>query len=446
MEPQIQYCTTADGVSIAYARAGSGRPVVVVPNMWGNIGLFYHVFPEFITENAARNRETILFDSRGSGASQRDVAQVSLETRVIDLEAVADHLRLDPFVMMGISHGGPPAIAYAVRHPERVSHLVLPSTYASGAEYYARAPVMRAFAAMEQMVVDQWEFYTRAAANAVLGYSDPGMADRLTEFYRESTTPQMLVRYREASSDTDVTALLDQVACPTLVLDDKNSALRVEQQSRELASKIPGARLVSFAGRGITGGVMMGSAIGEFLEGSGSAAVSHTATPSAFRSVLFTDLVGHVDMMQRLGDTKGRDVLREHERITREALKQHGGAELKTMGDGFMASFTSVTAAMECAIALQRAFADRNETTPHRLDVRVGLNAGEPIEEEGDLFGASVILASRVAALAGAGEILVPEPVRHLLSGKDFVFADRGEHILKGFEDAVRVFEVRWRL
>ena len=114
------------------------------------------------------------------------------------------------------------------------------------------------------------------------------------------------------------------------------------------------------------------------------------------------------------------------------------------MGDGFMASFASVTKAMDCAIALQRAFAaTRSRAEP--LHVRVGLNAGEPIEEDGDLFGATVILASRIAAKAGAGEILVPDTVRGLLSGKGFLFGDRGEFVPKGFDEGVRLWDVRWR-
>ena len=150
-------------------------------------------------------------------------------------------------------------------------------------------------------------------------------------------------------------------------------------------------------------------------------------------------------MMQRLGDERGRDVLREHERITRDVLAEHAGTELKTMGDGFMVSFASVTAAMDCAIALQRSFAEHNASSPEPLQVRVGLNAGEPIEEDGDLFGSTVILAARVAAKASAGEILIPEPVRHLLTGKNYVYGDRGETTLKGFEDSLRLFEVSWR-
>jgi class 3 adenylate cyclase len=166
---------------------------------------------------------------------------------------------------------------------------------------------------------------------------------------------------------------------------------------------------------------------------------------AAVQTVLFTDLVGHTEMMQRLGDAAGRRILREHERITRDAISKHGGIEIKTDGDSFMVSFDSVTAAMDCAIRLQRAFETRNNANPEPLSVRMGMNSGEPIEDNGDLFGSSVILAARVAAQAGAGEILVPEPVRHLLAGKGFEFADRGTFLPKGFEDAVRLFEVRWR-
>jgi class 3 adenylate cyclase len=119
------------------------------------------------------------------------------------------------------------------------------------------------------------------------------------------------------------------------------------------------------------------------------------------------------------------------------------------MGDGFMASFGSVTKAVECAIALQKAIDERNQGVGAHHDahlrVRCGLNAGEPIEEEGDLFGATVILASRIAAKAEGGEILVADTVRGLCSGKGFLFADRGEFVAKGFEEAVRVYEVRWR-
>jgi adenylate cyclase len=126
-------------------------------------------------------------------------------------------------------------------------------------------------------------------------------------------------------------------------------------------------------------------------------------------------------------------------------LKGNGGAEVKTMGDGFMASFPSVTKGVECAIALQRAFDERNVSASEPLNVRVGLNAGEPIEEDGDLFGETVIMAARSAAMAKGGEILSSLGVRELCGGKGFLFADRGEHAMRGVEDPVRVFEISWR-
>jgi len=149
--------------------------------------------------------------------------------------------------------------------------------------------------------------------------------------------------------------------------------------------------------------------------------------------------------MSRLGDDRGRGVLREHERITREALAEHGGTEVKTMGDGFMASFPSATKALECAIAMQRAFAAYNEPASEPIKVRIGLNAGEPIAEDEDLFGTAVNMAARICSKADGGQILAPVVVRELVAGKGFLLSDVGETELRGFEDPVRLFDVRWR-
>ncbi len=114
-------------------------------------------------------------------------------------------------------------------------------------------------------------------------------------------------------------------------------------------------------------------------------------------------------------------------------------------GDGFMASFSSATKALECAIAMQRAFAAHNESAEEPIKVRVGMNAGEPIAEDDDLFGTAVNEAARITAAAKGGEILVSNVVRQLVKGKDFLFTDTGERQLKGFDEPVRLYEVRWR-
>jgi class 3 adenylate cyclase len=160
---------------------------------------------------------------------------------------------------------------------------------------------------------------------------------------------------------------------------------------------------------------------------------------------LSSDVEGSTALTQRLGDAKTRDVLRQHERIVREALKSHGGSEVKALGDGFMTSFSSATRALECAIAMQRAFAAHNESATGPILVRVGLNAGEPIAEDEDLFGTAVIMAARIAREAKGGEILVSDVVRQLVAGKEFLFAGRGEIDLKGFDEPARLYEVRWR-
>jgi class 3 adenylate cyclase len=162
-------------------------------------------------------------------------------------------------------------------------------------------------------------------------------------------------------------------------------------------------------------------------------------------TILFTDVEGSTALTDRLGDAKARELLREHERTVREALKAHGGSEVKTLGDGFMTSFSSAVRALEYAVAMQRAFAEHNESAEEPILVRVGLNAGEPIAEDDDLFGTAVNEAARITATATGGEILASDVVRQLVKGKDFLFADRGDQELKGFDETVRLYEVRWR-
>ncbi len=194
------------------------------------------------------------------------------------------------------------------------------------------------------------------------------------------------------------------------------------------------------------------AAVDEFLgvESRRTTAAGSSREAGALVTVLFTDVEGSTALTDRLGDAKARELLREHERITRDALKAHGGSEVKTMGDGFLASFSSATKALECAIAIQSSFAERNESAEEPIKVRIGLNAGEPIAEDdpsgrSDLFGTAVNMAARIAAKAEAGEILASNVVRELVAGKEFLFSDRGETELRGFEDPVRVYEVRWR-
>jgi adenylate cyclase len=147
-----------------------------------------------------------------------------------------------------------------------------------------------------------------------------------------------------------------------------------------------------------------------------------------------------------LGDAEARALLRTHDRIVREWLGRHGGTEIKHTGDGFLAKFISAVGAIECAINMQRAFAAHTARHPNRpISVRMGLNAGEPMAEEGDLFGSTVNAAARICEHAEGGQILVAEVVQHLCAGKSLGFVDRGRIMLRGFgRRRFRVFEVPW--
>jgi class 3 adenylate cyclase len=394
-------------------------------------------------ERLARGRMLVRYDSRGTGESDRSAKDYSLEGLLRDLEAVVDGMGRESFALVGSYFAGPVAIAYAARYPERVSHLILWSAYATTSTYF-ESSLSQAFSSLRSMAGQEWELYVKTMVYTSYSGAGAALLQRLAELYRRSVSPNELPVIIAGLRAHDSTSLLSQVRAPTLVVNWRDSRIVPVEEARRIAASIPGAELVVLEGEepwpdvGRAQAAMR--AIDEFL--GDSAAASEPAAPYAFRTVLFTDLVGHTEMMSRLGDERGRDVPREHERITREVLKANGGTEVKTMGDGFMASFGSVTKAVECAVALQRAFAGR-EGEP--LNVRVGLNAGEPIEEDNDLFGATVILASRIAAKAEGGEILVADTVRGLCSGKGFLFADRGEFVAKGFEEPVRVSEVNWR-
>jgi len=199
-------------------------------------------------------------------------------------------------------------------------------------------------------------------------------------------------------------------------------------------------------------GLMQDSLVEAFM-GTASESLEASTLPSAaggeldpgFRTILFTDMEGSTPVTQRLGDEQMMELLRIHNDIIRGALHARGGNEVKHTGDGIMASFIQPRRAVDCAIDIQRQFAVHNENNDHiPIRVRIGLSAGEPVEENRDLFGACVQLAARACGHAQPGQILVPSLIRELCIGKGFEFSDVGDVQLKGFDDPIRLHEVKW--
>jgi class 3 adenylate cyclase/tetratricopeptide (TPR) repeat protein len=170
--------------------------------------------------------------------------------------------------------------------------------------------------------------------------------------------------------------------------------------------------------------------------------------PEGTVTIVFTDVVGSTDLTMALGDTAAQEVLRVHRELVRQQIKSSGGYEVKGTGDGFMVAFQSARRAVECAIGVQRSISDHNQRQPagQRALIRIGMNAGEVIREDADMFGSAVNAAARVAAKAGGDQILVSETVKSLLgAAKDLQFTDRGRFRLKGFPERWRLFEVVWQ-
>jgi len=443
----MQYATARDGVRIAFGTSGQGPWIIRAAGPpFTHCQLEWSQDSEFFRQLAA-NWSIAQFDPRGTGLSDRQVDDFSLEARMRDLEAVVDKLGLQTFVLHAIGFNGPMAVTYAVQNPDRVSHLILDDSNARTADFMNSPPAR----ALDQLV-EEWDSFLEHMVFTFYGLGRE-QGRPYVEYMRACVTQDVARSMFRQVRNEDVTDLLPRLSIPTLVVQHTGLTPHNLEAARDMAARIPDVRLIMLEGTAVDDTMKIIRGIGELL-GTGLRTTRDEETAAArpasgVRAILFTDVVNHTEMMARLGDGRGREVLREHEQITRTVLKAHGGDEVKSMGDGFMASFASVTAAVECAIDLQRAFEARNEETgsdnhDEHIHVRIGLNAGEPIEEGGDFFGATVIMASRIAAQAAAGEILTSDVVRGLCAGKGFLFADRGENVLRGFEDPVRLYEVRW--
>ncbi len=239
MEPRIRYATTSDGVSIAFWTLGEGAPLVYMAGgPWSHVELWD--IPECCRwyERLAQKRTLVRYDVRGTGWSEPDVSDHSLDALVTDVEAVVDHLGLDEFALLGAADAGPVAIAYAARHPERVSRLILWCSWARTSDI--ESPRMKAWLGL----MDQdWELMTDTCAHLALGWSAGEAGRHAAKHLRESSTPEVMRAALAAGEKVDVTDLLPRLKAPTLVLHRGDILWLPVDIARELASWIPDARL-----------------------------------------------------------------------------------------------------------------------------------------------------------------------------------------------------------
>ena len=446
MDAPIHFLTTRDGIRIAYCVHGHGPPLVFVRGWISHLELHWSYSPyRSYFEALAQHFRLVRYDARGNGLSQREVPDIDLDALVLDLEAVVDELALNDVTLYGSTFGGPIAVMYAARCPERIGRLILDGTYANGQDI--------AGPERQEAIVRMIRHFPDFAFEHMLGrltHPEPEQALYRRAGAREFMSASVAAQLYTLCYKIDVSAVLPTIQVPTLVLHRRGSRAIPFRLGREVAALLPNARFVPLEGtahdswEGDAEAAL--TAIGDFL---GVRLVPPTGAAAAADerplTILFTDIAGSTVLTQRLGDAKAQEVLRSHNAVVREALRSHDGVEIKHTGDGIMASFPSASRAVRCAVAIQKGVTACSERDAEMaLQVRIGLNAGEPITEGRDLFGTAVQLARRICDCAAPGQILASSVIRQLASGKGFLFVDRGDVALRGFEEQVRLYEVRW--
>jgi Tol biopolymer transport system component/serine/threonine protein kinase/pimeloyl-ACP methyl ester carboxylesterase len=254
MDQEIRFCTTADGVRIAYAMVGEGPPLVKAANWLNHLEfdwrspVWRHLLEEF-----GRDHLLVRYDERGNGLSDWDVENFTFEAFVQDLATVVDTLGLDRFPILGISQGGPVAIAYAVRHPERVSHLILYGSYARGWAKRGAPEVIERFQAQKTLIKLGWgqdnPAFRQLWTTLYVPDATPEQWQWFNDLHQVSTSPDNAIRLLDELGKIDVVDLLAQVKVPTLVLHCRDEVVVPFEEGRMLAGLIPGARFVPLEGR-----------------------------------------------------------------------------------------------------------------------------------------------------------------------------------------------------
>ena len=258
LKQEIRYCKAPDGVRLEYARVGNGPPMLKSAHWMGHLEYDWELpISRHLLLGLAKDHALVRYDARGNGLSDWDVHEISLDAWVSDMETVADAAGLDRFPLFGFSQGCPVAIAYAVRHPERVSHLILYGGFATGATKRSTltAAGRERLAAMNTLVRQGWGADNPAFRQIFTSLlmptanKDQAQADAFNELQRLSASPECAARYLETVADLDVLELLSRVKSPTLVMHVRDDALVPSKLGRELAAGIPGARFVALPGK-----------------------------------------------------------------------------------------------------------------------------------------------------------------------------------------------------
>jgi class 3 adenylate cyclase len=421
-------------VHIAYQEFGSGDlDLVLVNGFISHVELMWeHEKPARTLEALASFARVINFDRRGTGLSDFVSDAPTLEQRMDDVRAVMDAAGSERAALLGFSEGAPMSILFAATYPERTQALVCygglaRSTFAP--DYPWALPAEDLIASGTELLIPHW------GTGALVEIASPSVADDpsarawYARLERSGASPGMLAALVQMFLDIDVRHVVGSVHVPSLVIHRAHDRLVNVRHGRWLAEHLPGARYVELPGddhspwSGQSADIV--GEIEEFLTG-----IRHAPEPDrVLATVLFTDIVDSTKTAADLGDRRWREVLEDHAGAVRSSLVRFGGREIKSTGDGFLATFDGPARAIRCAQAVEHGARQLG------IRVRAGLHTGECEIIGDDIGGIAVHIAARVSALAGPDEVLVSRTVRDLVAGSGIGFEHRGRHQLKGVPD-----------
>ena len=421
---------------VAYRTCGDGpMGLVLISDWFGNVDEMWSPASPLrpVLEQFASFSRLVTFDQRGVGLSDPVPLESlpTLEQWMDDVGAVMDACGMQQAAVLAKGSGAAVGLLFAASHPERVSALTLVNSYAriTRADDY---PIGLPLDSHEHLLR---EIYPPAGSARVLagGAIDDATSAWWDRYLRLSASPGTTLAMRRMLFDVDVRGILPTIQVPTLVVHRADDSWIRPAHGRYLAEHIPGARLVELPGASdlLFAGDQsdLVAETQEFLTG----ARPHDTPDRVLATVLFTDIVGSTDRAAKQGDHAWRGVLDQFDAAVRAELPRFAGREIKMVGDELVAVFDGPARAIRCADAIRTVLAGL------RIDVRSGLHSGEIELRGNDIGGIAVHIGARIAALAGAHEILVSRTVKDLVAGSGIEFEDRGMHSLKGVPDEWQV-------
>ncbi len=428
---EIKYARNG-GVALAFQVVGDGDvDLVYVPDWVSNLvyGWEYPPWRDFYL-HLARSFRLILFDKRGTGLSDHGGQFATLETRMEDLRAVLDAAGSSNPVILSGYEGTGMAVMFAASYPERTRALVLFHAIAKGEGIESESRQQELADLREGWGVQEWcDELLRDGCPSLAGSEDHRRW--FANWLRVGASPAVAYALNRAFNETDLRDVLPAVRVPTLLLYRS----LYEADTMDVASRIPNARTMRVSGSDYLE-IFLSPDIVEEIERFVAGEEAPSVPESVLATVMFTDIVNSTDHAARIGDRAWRDLLARHHAIVRRELSRYRGHERDTAGDGFFATFDGPARAIGAAQAIT------NGVRTLGLEARIGIHVGECELHDDKIAGLAVNIGSRVAANAGASEVLVSQTVRDLVAGSGISFGDRGIHELKGIPGSWQLFAV----